>query len=131
MVHQGVLEEGLYENRNLLEESKELTASTATGPISKQKKRNKKARKAKARQAAIADSDFDSYFDAMIEENKNIKYFDPKWSNLVKAVEKGEETYACQKCLPNETFACESKLRDHMIKSHGAKLLFHDASRQI
>ena len=103
----------------------------ATGSIKKPKKRNKKAKKAKGHQAASADSDFDSYLDAMIEENKKIKHFDPKWSNLVKAVEKGEETYACQKCLPNETFACESKLRDHMIKSHGGKLLFHDVSLQI
>jgi hypothetical protein len=79
----------------------------ATGSIKKPKKRNKKAKKAKGHQAASADSDFDSYLDAMIEENKKIKHFDPKWSNLVKAVEKGDKTFECQKCHPKEEFTSE------------------------
>ena len=96
LMHQVVQKQA--SNDDHLEESKELSASTATGPIKKPKKRNRKARKAKARQAASVDSDFDSYFDAMIEENKKIKYFDPKWSNLVMAVERGEKTFECKKC---------------------------------
>jgi hypothetical protein len=67
----------------------------------------------------------------MIEENKRIKYFDPKWSHLAKAVERGDETFLCKKCEPHEGFDSESKLRDHMTTSHGGKLLFHDVSRHI